>query len=247
MDSEDNLSEITRFERKYRLSLDQYINVKNSLYPYLRRDKHTSKSPENKYLVRSIYFDTLDYQLLLEKFSGNSLRTKFRIRTYNASPIDNPDIRAEIKIRIANLTLKHSAFISLFDCNSFLNSRHWDNKNNKVLIEFQRQAHRLNLMPKTLVEYRREGFHTIDGNNIRITFDHCIQSASAHHLFPPNILWHPNHEQMIVMEIKHKETLPVWINKIIKNHNLSVVANSKYVLAAQITQPDLVYPAWSSS
>jgi hypothetical protein len=184
---------------------------------------------------------------LSEKTGGLSQRTKFRIRTYSNSPEDNPDIKVEIKIRQANLTLKYGAFSTLADCTAFLNNRHWKNRNDPVLIEFERQTHLLNLRPKTLVEYQREGFHTKDGHNIRITFDHKIKSAAAQELFPGKLFWHRNYEQMIVMEIKHQGAVPHWINRIIKQHDLRLVANSKFVLGLQTSRPDIIFQGWSRS
>lgn len=247
MQYEDRYNETTRFERKYRCTVNQYYSLKNSLYPYLRKDPYTQEAPNNKYLVRSLYFDTYNYKLFLEKIGGNSDRTKFRIRTYGITPEDKPDIRVEIKVRQANLTMKYGAFITLEDCDSFLNHHHWDNRGDPVLLEFERQSHLLNLAPKTLVEYRREGFLTKDGNDIRITFDHRIKSAPACKLFPQHIFWHVHHEQMIVMEIKHQESIPSWLHQVIKNHGLRVVSNSKFSFGIQNSRPDLVHSGWSHS
>lgn len=247
MDSTERYIETTRFERKYRCTYNQYISVRNSLYPYLKLDPFTKKTPHRKYLVRSLYFDTYNYHLFLEKIGGSSNRTKFRLRTYGISPEDHPDIRAEIKVRQANQTMKYGTTITLDDCNNFLRNRRWDNRSDPILVEFERQAHLLNLIPKTLVEYRREGYHTRDGNDIRITFDHRIKSAYANHLFPEHVFWHINHVQMIVMEIKHQGTIPGWLNQVIKAHGLYLVANSKFVFGVQSSCPDIIYPGWSHS
>jgi hypothetical protein len=238
--------ETSRFERKYRLPFNHYFCIKSSLYPYLRKDLYTHGAPGNKYLVRSLYFDTFDYRLFNEKINGNCHRTKFRIRTYGTSVEDQPDIRVEIKIRQADLTTKYGAYITKEDYESFIRNRHWDNRNDPVLVEFERQSHRLNLVPRTLVEYQREGFHTNDGDNIRITFDHRIKSAPASTLFPENVFWHIHHNQMVVMEIKHQETVPVWLNRIIREYGLKLVANSKFVLGTQASRPDVIFPGWSN-
>jgi len=245
MKLEERYIEASRFERKYRCPLNQYFSIKNSLYPYLKNDYFTQRAPEKKYLVRSLYFDTYDYRLFREKINGNSNRIKFRIRTYNSTSEDDPDIRVEMKIRQANLTTKYSAYITLENCASFLDYRHWDNRNDPVLIEFERQSHILNLTPRTLVEYVREGFHTIDGNDIRITFDHRIKSAPASKLFPENVFWHVHYDQMIVMEIKHQGSIPRWLNQAIKNHGLRLVANSKFAYGIQASRPDIIDPVWS--
>jgi len=247
MHSGDQILESTRFERKYRCSIDQYLRVKNALYPYLRNDFFSQKASEKRYLVRSLYFDTPNYQLFLEKVGGLSHREKFRIRTYNTSLESKPDIRVEIKSRQGNLTKKYGAYLSLDDYCSFLKYRHWDNEDAPVLLEFQRKRHLLNLLPKLLVEYFREGFHSNDGNNIRITFDHRVKSARANTLFPKHIFWHVHHEQLVVMEIKHQRPIPEWLSKTVESHGLRLVSNSKFSLGIQACQPDIIHAGWSHS
>ncbi len=88
-----------RYESKYRLTHQQYFQVKNAFVPYLRQDGYTLAAPSQKYLVRSLYFDTFDYQTYYEKLSGNYSRVKYRIRTYARSLKDDTVIRVELKVR----------------------------------------------------------------------------------------------------------------------------------------------------
>lgn len=245
MIDEDLLSTTTRFERKYRCTYAQYHAVKNALYPYIQQDLFTRRAPNHQYLVRSLYFDTHHYQIYFEKAGGNTDRVKYRIRTYSDLFDDQPDIRVEMKVRDANLTRKYGTYISFQDCHNFLNNRHWINHEDPVLQEFERHVHLLNLLPKSLVEYHREGFQTKDGSGTRITFDHRIKSAFARQLFPAKVFWHVHHEQMVVFEVKHTNSLPKWFNQVVKFHGLNLVANSKFTLGIQASQPDLVSPGWS--
>ncbi|NLN70202.1 MAG: polyphosphate polymerase domain-containing protein [Chloroflexi bacterium] len=239
-------SAATRFERKYRCNGAQYHAVKNALYPYLSRDYYTQKAPKHRYLVRSLYFDTSHYQMFVQKAGGDSDRIKYRIRTYGQSARENPDIRVEMKIREANLIKKFGAYVTVEECQHFLQHRHWENQDDLVLQEFERQAHLLNLLPKTLVEYYREGFQAKDASGTRITFDHRVKSAHSRVLFPENKFWHIHHEQMIVLEVKHTTPIPVWFSQIAKVHGLRLIANSKFSLGIQASQPDLTFPGWSN-
>ena len=245
MIDEDFLSAAPRFERKYRCTHAQYYAVRNALYPYLQQDIYTRRATTHKYLVRSLYFDTRHYQIFCEKSGGNSDRLKYRIRTYSNSIEDKPDIRVEMKVRDANLTKKFGSYISLQDCNHFLLHRHWLNNKDPVLLEFERHVHLLNLLPKTLVEYQREGYQAKDGSGIRITFDHRIRSAHSNRLFPEKLFWHIHHEQMVVFEVKHTQPLPMWFHLLVNYHGLRLVSNSKFAFGIQATQPDLVDVSWS--
>ena len=119
------LTTTTRFERKYRCTYPQYYALKNALRPYLTQDLYTERSDHARYLVRSIYYDTFDYKIYLEKVGGNSIRAKYRIRTYGDKLEHSPDIRVEIKTRQANLTQKFGSFIKIADYQRFLQFRHF--------------------------------------------------------------------------------------------------------------------------
>lgn len=236
---------VNRFERKYRCNYRQYLSIKQAVYPYIQKDHFTRKAPGHRYLVRSLYFDTAEYQLFFEKGGGNTDRIKYRIRTYGDQETSRPDVRVEMKVRNGNLSAKYGTYITIDECDRFIKSRHWSNYSDPVLCEFERRVHLLNMFPKSLVEYRREGYQTIDGNGIRITFDHRIKSASARTLFPEVVFWHIHHEQLIVLEIKHSGVIPDWLNKAIKNNGLCLVANSKFAFGIQGSQADLITPGWS--
>jgi hypothetical protein len=245
MIDEDLLSATTRFERKYRCTYAQYHAIKNALYPYLQKDSYTRQAPKHKYLVRSLYFDTGRYKIFFEKSGGNSDRLKYRIRTYSDLESDHPDIRVEMKVREANLTKKYGAYTTLEDCQNFLKHRHWLDHADPVLQEFERHVHLINLLPKSLVEYHREGFETKDGSGTRITFDHRIRSAFSHELFPKKVIWHVHHEQMVVFEVKHINRLEKWFHQLVQSHGLTMVSNSKFAFGIQASQPDLIFPSWS--
>ena len=246
MNSSDfELNTNLRYESKFRIDLHQYYKIKNSLYPYVKMDYFTKKAPNNKYHVRSLYFDSYDYHIYFEKIGGNCDRIKFRIRTYSDVIADMSDIRVEMKLRRGDLTEKHGEYTDIENCQHFLQTRHWLNDNHPVLMEFERQVLLRDLHPKLLVEYSREGWEALDGEDIRITFDHRISSAPSRKLFPESLLWHTHYEQGIVLEIKHRGNLPYWLSKLIKEHNLKLVANSKFSQGIESSQPDIIVPAWS--
>lgn len=235
-----------RYESKFRIDDHKYYKIRNGLYPYVKMDSFTKKAPNHKYHVRSLYFDTSDYHIYFEKIGGNCDRIKFRIRTYSDVIADKPDIRVEMKLRRGDLTEKYGIYVGIEDCQHFLQTRHWLNGDHPVLVAFERQVLLRELRPKLLVEYSREGYEALDGEDIRITFDHRISSAPSQKLFPKSVLWHAHYEQNIVLEIKHKGNLPNWLVKIIKGNGLKLVSNSKFALGIESSQPDLIIPARSN-
>ncbi len=228
-----------RYESKYRLTHQQYFQVKNAFVPYLQQDGYTKAAPSQKYLVRSLYFDTFDYQTYYEKLSGNYSRIKYRIRTYASSLNENTVIRVELKVRQGEKTIKYGDFVSPEEFQTFMKTRHW-HSDKPALIEFERYTLTRLLQPKLLVEYRREGFTTRDPSSVRVTFDHQMRSAQSKTLFPKTPFFHKHNASLIVLEIKHRDQQPDWLKAIIQQHGLKIVANSKYCQGIDITQANLV-------
>jgi len=241
--SDENNSNL-RFEKKYRINLREYYAIKNSLAPYMNFDSFTRIAPNNKYLVRSLYFDTRDYKTYKEKINGDSNRIKFRIRTYDPQPRENADIRVELKVRVGNSMEKFWSFISLQQYETLLNKQKTHPDNNPVLVEFLRYIYKWDLVPKTLVQYLREGYQSKRQDGIRITFDHDIKCAYSKDLFPSNIHWRKHYHSFIVMEIKYKENFPFWLNNLVHSYNLKIVPNSKYTNSIELASKDISLAAW---
>jgi SPX domain protein involved in polyphosphate accumulation len=235
-----------RFESKYKISRYQYYQVKNALTSFMRLDPFSNIAPKNKYLVRSLYFDTADYQAYYEKINGDCNRVKFRVRVYSETSENASPIRIELKVRRGVMMEKYSCFVNVSQYQDFVNNRHWPSKTNPVLDEFERNLHLKCLRPKVLVEYLREGFQTRNRENIRITFDHKVRSAFSKSLFPDKAFFRSHHPHVIILEIKHYKKQPVWLRNIVQQHGLKMVANSKYAQGIEFACPELVTPSWSN-
>jgi SPX domain protein involved in polyphosphate accumulation len=203
-------------------------------------DRFTKAVPGQKYLVRSLYFDSLDYQSYNEKLEGNFGRFKFRIRSYSQTRDQDAVIRVEIKVRQGARMEKYGAIVSTAVYDDFMQRYHWECEPDPVLIEFERNVHARILRPKVLIEYQREGFQTRERDGIRITFDHHVSSAQSRGLFPEYAFFRQHSPHQIVLEIKHRDQKPDWLKQIVQAHNLKMETNSKYYQGIELTQRDLV-------
>lgn len=235
-----------RFEYKYRLPLYQYFQVRNSILPYMQLDQYTNNKVEKKYLVRSLYYESLFFNHLEEKIDGNCDRIKLRIRTYSKQINSSIALRAELKVRKGAITEKYGSFIKYDEYLEFLRTNHWVNTLDPTLQEFERYVHLQTLSPQLLVEYLREGFISRSREDIRITFDHEVKSAFSRSLFPSSPKFRNHHHNLVILEIKCTKQQPDWLRKIVQNNGLRIMANSKFVQGMVITNPALVVPSWTA-
>lgn len=232
-----------RYELKYRLNCIQYHKMRIAIVPYMRPDHYSRIAPGKKYLVRSLYFDTYDYDAFYQKMSGDDYRFKYRVRTYSQSIGDDTVVRVELKVRKTNAMAKYGSFVPLADYLSFMRQRHWPETENPVLIEFERHLHLRTLLPLILIEYFREGFEDRAKGDLRITFDHEVSSAHAADLFPEDpVFFRAHHPHGIVLEIKGRRQPPDWVRRLVREQGLELLANSKYTQGILAVRQDLYHP-----
>jgi SPX domain protein involved in polyphosphate accumulation len=234
-----------RFEYKYRISPWQYHQVRNALVPYMMPDEHTRVAPADRYLVRSLYFDTYDYQAFHEKMGGDFGRIKIRIRSYTKTMSEETPIRVELKTRRGSAMEKFSSFVPAAYYTEFIQTGHWPAEDSPVLTEFERLYYLRALRPKLLVEYHREGLKSRSREDLRITFDFDVHSAGTATLFPETIFFRDHHPNVITLEIKCRNQQPTWLSKLVRQHGLKWVANSKYTRGIEVSRPDVITPMWS--
>ncbi|MDL2318763.1 VTC domain-containing protein, partial [Eubacteriales bacterium OttesenSCG-928-A19] len=95
-----------RHELKYFINYGEYTHLSRTLDFVLQRDP--SGDEYNEYPVRSLYFDTVMDDFLMEKISGVGSRRKYRIRIYNFS---DKTIKLECKAKYGDQIAKQSLTI----------------------------------------------------------------------------------------------------------------------------------------
>jgi SPX domain protein involved in polyphosphate accumulation len=231
-----------RFEYKYRISLSTYYQFRNALAPHMEQDHYTRRSPSNRYLVRSLYFDNDQYQAYYEKIEGNFGRIKCRIRTYSETMEENTVIKAELKNRWGESIEKYSTLISPDDYKFFMKNRHWPDQDNSILQEFERIYYLRAMKPKVLVEYYREGYIPRNREDVRITLDHDVRSCSTDSLFPKPAHFKRHYFHLVILEIKCRKQQPYWLSRLIRQYGLKYIANSKYTQGIDAVSPDFISP-----
>ena len=222
-------SGIPRYEKKYLISAAQAEEIKFYLEELCYRDKNIGK--DNKYNIRSLYFDDYLHSSYYDKENGVDPRSKFRIRIYNC---ENRNINLEEKIKINGKILKKRALISEEIFYNILND-------NAEKIDFPGEAplfnrfmtkyHTSALAPSVIVDYDREPFVYPDGD-IRITFDMNISfSDDFAGFFDKKLFLQPILPVgMQLLEVKYTEFMPEFIHRQLNQFNLRECTFSKFYL-----------------
>ena len=227
-----------RYEFKYLLPIEQHTPLRAALMPFIQRDRFALKQPNGMYTVRSIYFDTPDFEMYHTKINGMAHRLKVRLRGYNEGG-DDSLVFMEIKRKYEGPILKNRSDTSFATVKKLFNGAAMDElapriSNPDNARRFFYQILSRNMRPVVNVIYEREPFlgKTLDpDNDFRITFDLNLRSVA-----------YPNVEDLFeekgvrfaypgffILEVKFNNYCPAWVKPVVEDFQMRKEPASKYV------------------
>ncbi|MCM1135931.1 MAG: polyphosphate polymerase domain-containing protein [Clostridium sp.] len=223
-------SQVTRNEKKYEIHLLDATNMQNELNLLLQRDFF---SKNGSYMVRSLYFDSLNDIDFTEKYAGYEKRKKVRIRIYDSSALEG---KFELKQKYGNYSNKKSLSITRDEIKramagdySFLLDY-----NTPISLELYSLLTLGCYYPKAIIEYQRFAF-CYPENSTRITFDSNIKCSETNlNLFQHNLPWIPLINENLILEIKYNKALIRTVSDVLKKYKLYQVSVSKYTAGRPI-------------
>ena len=221
-----------RHEYKYLCTDQQLTIIQNRINNLLKIDKHVKK--DNKYLIRSLYFDDYENRCFYENENGIDPREKFRIRIYDKN---DDRISLELKAKCRGKTHKESELISREIVEKFIkNTVSYDEKFGKLLKKLYVLNKEKLMKPVIIVEYERTPYIYKEGN-VRITIDRNISSSKdIERFFENNITKRPiNATGYHILEVKFDEFLTDYIYTNLQLGILEQTTFSKYYLCRKFS------------
>lgn len=219
---------VLREEKKYLITYENYISSNHYLSKVLHPDIHNGT---DGYMIRSLYFDTLNNDDFYNKVDGLELRRKIRLRIYD--PNDNYAY-LELKQKQGNYQKKESLKLTKEEAIRLI---HLDydvllTKNDKFASEMYTIMSSNHYVPKAINQYRRKAY-VLEENSTRITFDSDIRGTeTSFDLFDKNLLLNPIFDQNhVVFEVKYNGFLLSYVKDLINSIDRIQTPVSKYCLA----------------
>ena len=223
---------VFRNEKKYLVPYSNAVSIKGKLEEILARDEH---SEAEGYMVRSLYFDSVNNIDYKTKLAGVQRRKKIRIRSY--SP-DAARCKLEMKEKDGDLQHKVSLWIAREDAQelSKLNygalTKYFDESQDAVLIytTMVMGAYR----PVVLVEYDRIAY-TYPVYNTRITVDMNLRSSESNlDLFSDRPVYTVLMKEEADLKVKYNQRLVGFLADILRQYHLTQCSVSKYCMGRKI-------------
>jgi hypothetical protein len=228
-----------RLEVKYFLDRTRRSALARDLRAFMRPDVFAG--PDGSYIVRSLYFDTPDYQAYHDKLAGAAERHKLRVRAYGVDPGRAAFVRLEVKSRYLGYIHKTVADVAREDYPAFEQALRRRTLPPAAMLErypaareFFRIQRQLNMEPKILIQYRRQAFERLEVNRTRVNFDdELVASRTLDLLGPCQAGGRLMKYGGAIIEIKVDNVLPFWLHTLIGKYELRNEAISKYCYAVR--------------
>lgn len=215
-----------RKEIKYIVPLGKALAVREQLDRLLQRDGHCADGP---YLVRSLYFDSVNQVDFAEKLAGVKDRKKVRLRIYGE---DASLCKLEIKQKTDDRQQKLSLIVSPSDAAALSRG------NIKVLQNYfedsQTSLKAYGIMaqgqyrPVSQIAYDRLAY-TYPMYDTRITLDRNVRSSESNlDIFAPDVHYTPILREDVVLEVKYSGKLMGFLSVLFAQFHLTQGTYSKY-------------------
>lgn len=224
--------DVLRKEKKFVISDVVSTNLGNFCSKVLHEDQNNG---DKGYIVRSLYFDTVDNRDYEQKMAGEEIRKKIRLRIY--SPNDQ-FAKLEMKQkqndnqRKRSLTITREHAMRLID-GDYSCLLEYDQK---FALELYTTMTMQMYIPRCVIEYNRKAF-ILEENNTRLTFDSNIRATEANvNIFDDELCLYPIYPmEKTVLEVKYNNFLLSYIKDIINPVDKTETSVSKYCLARSVT------------
>lgn len=211
-----------RKETKYILTKEQYDKLMKKLKKYLKEDKYFKST------ICNIYFDTDDYDLIINSINKPIYKEKVRIRSYKVPNIDD-DIFLEIKKKYNGIVGKRRIKLKLEEFYKYLETGILTDSSSQIKSEIDYCFNKYQLKPKMFLAYDRLSYCDKNNSDFRITFDRNLRSREEDlklELGDSGKLFFD--EDTYIMETKVLGAYPLWFTSILSSLKVYPTSFSKY-------------------
>lgn len=223
-----------RHEIKYMITTEQLALIKSEFEKHMIADEHGEST------ICSLYFDTPSFQLIRRSIEHPVYKEKLRLRSYGVANADT-HVFVELKKKYKKVVYKRRVTLREQDAMRYLLSGEID-KHTQITdeIDYFKNFYP-GIAPAMLLMYKREAYYAKDDRDFRVTFDREVLWRDYDLTLDKGIYGNPILEpNQILMEVKTKDAIPLWMTKILTDNHIYKKSFSKYGTAYQTKLKNLM-------
>lgn len=229
-DSYMSIEVFNRYEKKYILDKDIYMNFKKEIEGYMEPDKHNKDG--NIYTISNIYYDTVNNDLITRSIQKPPYKEKLRLRGYGAPKYEDM-VFLEIKKKYDGIVNKRRSSMKLCEALKMLESGRMEEiqpyMNEQIIREIEYMLSNHEIIPALYLAYDRYAYFDVNNKDFRLTFDFNVRSRREDLDLSKGdygeLLFD---EDTVIMEMKATHAVPLWFARLLSKYKLYPISVSKY-------------------
>ena len=212
-----------RHELKYLMTQDEKERLQAAMEPFMEPDEY------GRTTIRNIYYDTDTYRLVRRSLEKPVYKEKLRIRSYSQAGPDST-VFVELKKKSDSVVYKRRMTLPEREAMAWAAGERRDVRDTQIAREIQYFLDFYGtLRPACFLSYEREAFRSLDGSDLRITFDENILCRTDAMRLTLPVWGSPvTREDLTLMEIKTAGGLPLWLTRLLSEEGIFRTSFSKY-------------------
>jgi len=216
-----------RREKKYLITSEQGAVLQKLASRYTEIDQ------QGEYLIRDLYYDTDNWDIICKSTEKPSYKEKLRLRLYGEYNSESQGF-LEMKRKLNDIVYKRRIAFPVGELKNRRVSEIVSADGSQISREINYFLQINPVSEKIHIAYKRTAYNGIEGNGLRITFDRDI----AFHLYSLNdgCFGENNADSgyqilektQMLMEIKTTGAIPLWLTGILSENNVFPISFSKF-------------------
>ncbi len=187
----------------------------------------------NEYRIYSIYYDTVNHDVIRQNSSKPVYKEKMRLRSYYDRKDPEDKIWMEIKKKSEKVGNKRRIKLKIKEVEPFVNEgvlpQTKDYLSAQVAKELQYYFKMNKVAPALYVQYDRLALFGKEDKSFRMTFDRNVKTRRSNFQFGESDIDEPLlPDGVYIMEIKILGAMPLWLTALLSEHQLFSHGFSKY-------------------
>lgn len=213
-----------RIEKKYLITKDDKAQLLKTIKQHMKQDDYYQSE------VYNLYFDTDNFDLIIQSIDQPIFKHKLRARSYKGYDRVFLEIKTKIRGQDLNPGYKRRVMITHDDFDQLVKGKKTIQElaakteetpaDRQIAKEVDHLITHFDLKPKIMTMYNRESYKGEDG--LRITFDENLKyrDKNLNLKQPKRGKIYFKDKRNIIMEIKAHGVLPLWLVKILSANKL---------------------------
>jgi len=216
-----------RCEKKYLITNEQGATLQRLITSY------TAVDQQGEYLIRDLYYDTANWDIISKSIEKPSYKEKLRLRLYGEYTSESQGF-LEMKRKYDDIVYKRRIAFPLDEFK--------DRCVREIISEVDSQISReisyfLQINPvseKIHIAYKRTAYNGIEDKGLRITFDRnivfhlCSLNSNKFDEYNLDNNYQILDSNQMLMEIKTEGAIPLWLTCALSENNIFPVSFSKF-------------------